>query len=953
MSRHWMIALTAATVAASGGAASGAEKPLATAEDLNTLHADPALRQGVLANGLRYVILRNATPAGGVSLRLAMDVGSHEETDGQLGAAHFVEHLAFSNGDKAREASLEQAFAQAGVTSGQDLNAETDTFSTVYRVDLPKGDPAGLDLAFSWLRNVADGTRFTDTEVDRERGVVLAELEAGQGPAADAQTRLQAFQTPNLRAIRPTIGTPGSLRALNASVLGDFYRAWYRPDDAVVVVVGDADPGVLAMRIEKTFGSWVGQGPAPVRPRAERPDETRGEAILALTEPHLASEIRACRVRGADADGPDDVARQRRRLLTSLWTSLVNIQLEAATHQAQLPYLQARFEVDDSSREARVTCLQVMPLDERWAPALAAAQAELARFEAHGPSQDALDDRIVALRAGLRGERDSAETRSSINLATEFAQHALRRETILSPNEAFFAFDAAVETITPEDVRLAFARDWSGAGPLLSIQSPQPPAPEALKAAWEEDAARPPPPPAPAATALTWAYADFGKSGRVKSRTVMKDPDFVRLVYANGVVMNFKHTDFKKEDVEVRVRFGAGRREIAGDDYFAASLGAGLLPAAGLGRHNLSEIRQLFSEKAWEVSLSVTNEAFVLHGDTNASSLRSELQILTAYLTDPGFRAELDGRIPTAVETAYRSKLDQPSVALSLAIADAIAPGSPATLPSRDRAMALRMSDFRRILGPALTEAPLEITVVGDVDEALASDLVGQTLGALPPRKAGPRERASTWFLRFPDPPPTLIRTTREVSTGQAVLGVFWPLYVATPERRHEEMALDLLASVMSVELRQRARETLGKTYAPVAGTVMPDHADQGYLEAVMETAPADVDAMTAEVRQVAADLAKAPVTQDALEAARRPLLAGLSALASRNSWWASALSGSSVSQAGLEEMRTLPTLVAQVTPQDLREAASTWLTRPPIVVVAAPRSGAGSPASTPASKAP
>src|SRR5689334_16203469 len=56
---------------------------------------DPAVRQGVLANGMRYAILKNGTPAGAVSVRFSVAVGStHEEKD-QRGFSHFVEHMAF------------------------------------------------------------------------------------------------------------------------------------------------------------------------------------------------------------------------------------------------------------------------------------------------------------------------------------------------------------------------------------------------------------------------------------------------------------------------------------------------------------------------------------------------------------------------------------------------------------------------------------------------------------------------------------------------------------------------------------------------------------------------------------------------------------------------------------------------------------------------------------------
>jgi len=57
--------------------------------------SDPAVRYGVLANGMRYAILHNNTPAGAVSVRFAINAGAMQEAPDQRGLAHFVEHLAF------------------------------------------------------------------------------------------------------------------------------------------------------------------------------------------------------------------------------------------------------------------------------------------------------------------------------------------------------------------------------------------------------------------------------------------------------------------------------------------------------------------------------------------------------------------------------------------------------------------------------------------------------------------------------------------------------------------------------------------------------------------------------------------------------------------------------------------------------------------------------------------
>src|SRR3546814_13848139 len=67
------------------------------AHERSDVPADPAVRYGLLANGLRYAILRNETPTGKASLWLRVDAGSLMEKEKQLGLAPFMEHMAFND----------------------------------------------------------------------------------------------------------------------------------------------------------------------------------------------------------------------------------------------------------------------------------------------------------------------------------------------------------------------------------------------------------------------------------------------------------------------------------------------------------------------------------------------------------------------------------------------------------------------------------------------------------------------------------------------------------------------------------------------------------------------------------------------------------------------------------------------------------------------------------------
>ena len=114
--------LLAATAAAVIAAAPATAQPAAQAGSYvrRTITQDPAIRSGVLPNGLRYYIRSVAQPQHSLSLRLGFDVGSIEESDSERGFAHLVEHLAFRKTKSSPEGDMDAQFARMGVAFGRD-----------------------------------------------------------------------------------------------------------------------------------------------------------------------------------------------------------------------------------------------------------------------------------------------------------------------------------------------------------------------------------------------------------------------------------------------------------------------------------------------------------------------------------------------------------------------------------------------------------------------------------------------------------------------------------------------------------------------------------------------------------------------------------------------------------------------------------------------------------------
>lgn len=904
------------------------------------LISDPAIRHGVLPNGLRYGLMPNATPKGGLSLRLAFEVGSLDEEESERGAAHFVEHMAFRATRNFPEGQLDPAFAPLGVGFGRDQNAFTSHQATVYRLDLPNVDAGQQATALRWLRDVAGEIRFEPEAVNRERGVVLAERDVRGEPMAVVREAVQSFRGPGLRtARRSPIGDLQVLKTITPSALQNFYARWYRPEHAVLVVVGDIPAeqlDALEAEISRVFGDWRGEGARPQRERLPGPDLRRGLDALVISEAQVAGGISICRQTASEPPAMTDAAALRRRMLRLVWAQSLGARLSGLA-LSDPAIIEAAVLVDVDQREARDTCIDVTSTSQAWKPALKAAQLEIARFSADGPGEAEVENALTALRATALGAIVQAATRDSSTLASSLAESMLLGQATLEPREAMRAFNRAVEDLTPADVVGAWREDWAGAGPFVAVVAPQAPAREAVLAAWAEHAALAPTPYVQPAVP-TWAYGAAGAPGKVVKRQVMTAPDFVRLNFANGVVLNFKQTAFAKGAAELRIDFGDGREELGDRSLYEGLMAADTFMRGGLGRHSYAEIRTIVGDELLgSIALMVNNRSFSLESSLFTDWLLIQLELASAYLTDPGFRDDLDVKLPSVIANIYGEREASPIAAISQGLRETATPAGVRSMPPRDQLAALRSRDFDALLRPIATTSPLEVTLVGDLDEKTAVEAVAKTLGALPAR-AGPAPRLTySGYQTYPRALPAPIAVSHAGASDQAAVALMWPLFVAGPERRREEYALGLLSAVFDDELRHAVRERLGKAYSPSATLNASDRADEAYLTAWVETAPADLAVVESEMRAVAARLAQGEISPQMLEAARKPLLAIARADLADNSLWAAHLQSSARDPESSRGLVETPRILGELDLDEVKRAAATWLSPSPLVVIATP----------------
>ncbi|HEX8621693.1 MAG TPA: insulinase family protein [Allosphingosinicella sp.] len=898
---------------------------------------DPALRTGTFANGLRYAIMRNGAPAGAVSIRLAIRAGSYDEEEGERGFAHFIEHMAFRSTRQAPEGSLDTRFANLGVAFGRDQNAATDLDSTVYQMDIPKADSAATARVLEWLRGAADGILFTPAAVEVEKGVVIAELRARSTPATAAVRATARFQGAGLRSFdREPGGSEASVGSATAARLQAFYDRWYRPANAVLVIVGDAEPERMLEAAEAAFGSWTGRGAPGTRPAPPALAE-RGLEAFTQSGPTLPLAGTACRI--APADGPRDpgLERMRRQILSQIWVQILTERTGRLTARSGSSLLGAAPVANRGLPDARVACLIVVPNQGKWREGLAEAQAELRRFAEAGPTPLEVETAAENLRSRLRAAVYQSGTRSTRDLAQGILEAEMEGFPFLGPEDAMRVYDLLVAGLTPADVKRAFEADWTGNGPLLALAGPDEVAEEELLAAWRANESAAPLASFADARAAEWAYWKFGKRGKVASRQVL--PEFTRLTFRNGVALNFKQTDFQSGGVEIRIRFGHGERALEPADRTPMVLAASLFPSGGLGRMDYTQIGEALANSTWAFSLEALTTAYQLKSSTLTDNVDAEMRLLAAYMTDPGFRPLMDEKLPTAIDMTYRMAGTNPLLVATVALERAAFPGRE-SLPPREKIAAYRAADFERMLKPALTGAPIEVTIVGDIGEEEAKRAVAATFGALPRRPAlAPLPAGPGPFRHFPDPLPASVTETHQGAPDKAAAVLAWPLWVASPERRREEYAVHLLRSIFETRLMRQVRVVMGKVYAPSVAVDTPDHADQGVLVASLEAAPGELDALIEAARTVAGQLAGGAISAEEIDAARTPMLASTDAALRDNAAWASVIAYAAKDMSAMRELTGVREDFEALTLQDVRRAAADWLARAPVVSRALPAS--------------
>jgi zinc protease len=218
--------------------------------------APPATREAVLANGLK-VLVRPVHTAPLVSVWCWYRVGSRDEPAGRTGVSHWVEHMNFKgtvNIPRDQMKGLVERFG--GMWNGYTWIDQTTYLETAGTEALDK-------LLFIEAERMANGL-YDPEDCESERTVIISELQGGENDPdqlLDQEVTATAFKAHTYR--HPTIGWLSDLQTMTRDDLYGYYRKYYVPNNATLVIVGDVDSDSVLRSVDHHF--------AGIQPGAEIP----------------------------------------------------------------------------------------------------------------------------------------------------------------------------------------------------------------------------------------------------------------------------------------------------------------------------------------------------------------------------------------------------------------------------------------------------------------------------------------------------------------------------------------------------------------------------------------------------------------------------------------------------------------------------------------------------------
>ncbi|MCD6224893.1 MAG: insulinase family protein, partial [Deltaproteobacteria bacterium] len=723
------------------------------------------------------------------------------------------------------------------------------------------------------------------------------------------------------------------IKNAHRNVLKQFYDAWYRPEKLILVMVGDFNPEIAADLVKEKFFM--------LKPRAAaRIDVDTGSIEHKGIQPfyHYEKEAGSTSVSIETVhkalSRPDSFAFQKKKLVGNIADSIIRNRIDAMVSKPNTPFTSASIGSGTYLNEVEYTEIAAECSPESWKKALFLLEQTLRGALEYGFTKSELERVKKDYLASFDNAVKRASTRSSGALSRRIIRSINNNQVFQSPEQTKLLYTPVVSELTLQDAHDALKAAWADDHRLVIVTgnadlSANDVAPEKIiLAAFNKSSSMEVEKPVEKQEVLFPYLPEPDRPGEVAAayRLPKLNPELniIQVEFKNGLRLNMKKTDFKADQVLVKLSFGSGKSSEPLNLPGLALLSEDVVNESGLGRLDKEAVDRALAGKTAGVSFGISEDNFFFAGSSSSEEVELLFQLLYAHIVDPCYREDAFKLVTERFNQSYKSLSHSIDGGMVLSGNRFLAGGDKRFgFPPYEDFSALTLDNVRSWIDKTLKNEQMELSVVGEFDVEDVEKLVGKYFGALKIRSHVKMEKRAGSPLF-----PVSRNLELKVDTGipKALVVVAYPssdLWNISLTRR-----LSVLADVFSERLRKTIREKLGVSYSPYAYN-RPSRAYPGYgvLYAFVHISPDKTNFVRQEVKKIVSELCKKGVTADELKRSVDPTLTSIKDMLKKNGYWLNTvLSGSAEHPEQLEWCGTIIKDYASITADEISNLAVEYM---------------------------
>ncbi|MFV0507405.1 MAG: M16 family metallopeptidase [Bacteroidales bacterium] len=611
---------------------------------------DPAIRTGVLPNGITYYILHNEHPKNQASFYIYQNVGACLETDEQDGLAHFLEHMAFNGTNNFPGKNMLNMLERNGMKFGRDINAYTTRNETVYNLSrVPVKQEGLVDSCLLILHDWCDNLELSEAEIDAERGVISEEWRTRRDVGFRTREKTGPLMYNNtIYAYRDVIGDLDVIKNFKYDALRSFYHDWYRTDLQAVAIVGDIDVDEIEQKVIKLFSAIPAiENPQP-RKDVVIPDN-KETGYMQVTDPDYKTVSLSISDR---FEIPEDNSIQALRDLyvRSFFTSIISQRIAEKRRENNVPFIAGRVGPGFVERGYQSFEVAVSARPDRVANAFASVYAELQRIIQFGVTIGEVERIKANMLMSAENRYNNRDKIDSDSYAKQIKSLYLEDSPVLSAEFNLEFTRQVVPTITAEEVGAVAAKYFTGKNRNYIVTGP-PVDGDSLyisKAQIEEVMEK-------VEKAKLQPYVDKALAneklmsttpvpGKIIAEKKNEKLNAKEWTLSNGAKVVFKYDSYNKNSVMLLANSEGGSSQYGIDDIPSYNAAAAYVESYGIGEHDPDQIKRVLTGKSVSNTYKFGTYGESVSSNTNMGEIETMMQLTYMRFREPRFDEKMFDR---------------------------------------------------------------------------------------------------------------------------------------------------------------------------------------------------------------------------------------------------------------------------------------------------------------------